>query len=722
MNELRYITPTSHYERGMAGVYLSAHPAELPTLLSFIAEELFRYVDAALFYPSGEGEETERLLSLSEMRLFVMPVTTRLLTEPNDALAVDFPFALSHGIPVLPLMMEEGLEELFNEKCGSLQFLNRRATDETALGYEEKLEKYLLSVITPSALEGKVRDAFSGYIFLSYRKRDRAHARELMRLIHQNEFCRDVAIWYDEFLTPGENFNESIREALAKSDLFVLAVTPSLVNDRENYVITTEYPLARGMQKRVLPAELVVTERTALSNLFTGLSDPVDAHDADALARALSHLLPTAPRPETPERLFYLGLAYLSGIDVETDYARALSLITAAAERGYGEAIEKLAEMYEHGVGVGRDVRTAVRWQRARHAQREAALSEKPSVKDALALVRARLATGDLLAEESDFGEARREYFTALSPLDGLPPSDEANALAATLYDRIGSIFRKEGSISIAVSYYERALQLRTHGQGASETPEGRRAIAVSHAKLGAAAEAKGDFAEARAHYTTSLSLYTRLYHEEGTATAERDLASVSLSLGDVARATEDLDEAEGLYRRALTILSPLAERTHDSTLIGEMCLSLERLATVLRMKGELAKARLYFDRAFAHREREAKETGTLRARRELAISYNKRGSIFDAEGDHRLAKDAYLASTALFREIAALADTVGTRRDLACSLLCFDTKTEEKATVRARYAEAVAILEGLAERSEAAYLKKDLATAQRRLASLDGE
>ena len=656
------------------------------------------------------------------MRLLVLPVTTRLLTEPNDALAVDFPYALSHGIPVLPLMMEEGLEELFNERCGSLQFLNRHAVDETALGYEEKLEKYLLSVITPSALESKVRATFSGYIFLSYRKRDRAHARELMRLIHENEFCRDVAIWYDEFLTPGENFNESIREALEKSDLFVLAVTPSLVSDKENYVITTEYPLARGMQKRVLPAELVVTERTALSSLFSGLSDPVDAHDAEALSRALAHALPSATLPDTPERLFYLGLAYLSGIDVETDYARALSLITAAAESGHSEAIEKLAEMYEHGVGVGRDVKRAVHWQRVRHAQREAALSENPSIKDALALVRARLATGDLLAEESDFAEAKREYFAALAPLDDLPKRSEVNMLAATLCDRIGSIFRKEGSISTAISYYEHALHLRTYEQARDDTPSARRAIAVSHVKLGAAAEAKGDLAEARAHYETSLKIYTFLYHEEDTVAAERDIASVSLSLGDVARATGALDEAERLYRRALTILSPLAERTRDSALIGELCLSLERLATVLRMQGVLTEARLYFDRAFAHREREARETGTLRARRELAISYNKRGSIFDAEGDHRLAKDAYVASTALFREIAALADTVGTRRDLACSLLCFDTRTEEKDVVRARYAEAVAILEGLTERSEAAYLKNDLATARRRLAALEGE
>ena len=50
---------------------------------------------------------------------------------------------------------------------------------------------------------------------------------------------QNCAIWYDEFLIPGENFNEAIEVALKKSGLFALAVTPNLVNE-ENYVMSTE--------------------------------------------------------------------------------------------------------------------------------------------------------------------------------------------------------------------------------------------------------------------------------------------------------------------------------------------------------------------------------------------------------------------------------------------------------------------------------------------------
>lgn len=65
-----------------------------------------------------------------------------------------------------------------------------------------------------------------------------------MRLIHKNDFCRDIAIWFDEFLTPGENFNDAIKQALEKSQLFTPVVIPNLVSE-QNCVMTVEYPKAR---------------------------------------------------------------------------------------------------------------------------------------------------------------------------------------------------------------------------------------------------------------------------------------------------------------------------------------------------------------------------------------------------------------------------------------------------------------------------------------------
>ncbi|UNT93994.1 hypothetical protein [Allobaculum sp. Allo2] len=70
-----------------------------------------------------------------------------------------------------------------------------------------------------------------------------------MKLIHQDPQFADTAIWYDEFLSPGEDFNAYIHRALEKSCLFTMAVTSSLVLE-PNYVQAIEYPEARKLKKR----------------------------------------------------------------------------------------------------------------------------------------------------------------------------------------------------------------------------------------------------------------------------------------------------------------------------------------------------------------------------------------------------------------------------------------------------------------------------------------
>ncbi|MBQ9745277.1 MAG: toll/interleukin-1 receptor domain-containing protein, partial [Clostridia bacterium] len=368
MSKLNFKTRGGASPQGKPRVWFCAHAGDYKAFLAPICEEILAKQNCAIYYdeePAAAFDEESFFADLSQMNLFVMPVTARLLAGGGRALDVEFHYAVEHHIPVLPLMQEQGLEELFNKKCGDLQFLDKNNRDVTAISYDEKLEKYLSSILIGDEMAAKVRAAFDAYIFLSYRKKDRKYAQELMRLIHANEFCRDIAIWYDEFLTPGENFNDSIAEALAKSKLFALAVTPNLVNEK-NYVMTVEYPEAVKAGKKILPAELVPTDRAELAVKYENIPKCTDARDSEALASTLANALENIALKENdtdPEHNFFIGLAYLGGIDVEVDHARAKALIEGAAEEGLPEAMEKLVAMYRSGEGVAKDYEKAIEWQ-----------------------------------------------------------------------------------------------------------------------------------------------------------------------------------------------------------------------------------------------------------------------------------------------------------------------------------------------------------------------
>lgn len=360
MAQLRY-KPENINPQGKPRVYFACHEQDFKGYFQTICDDILKISNCAVYYYEEEPEQDEDFfLNQGRMNLLVMPVTSRLLYLPNRAMDVEFSYAAAHHIPVLPLMQESGLEEKYKEKFGDLQFLNKYDPDPTALPYADKLKKYLEAVLVGDALAERIRAAFDAYIFLSYRKKDRKLAQELMKLIHKNPLCRSLAIWYDEFLTPGESFNDAIRDALEKSDLFMLAVTPNLVNEI-NYIMTTEYPMAREAGKPILPARMEDTDREALAKLYPAIPEDIDPRAGEILLERL-RFLAKQKNDSDPEHNFFVGLAYLTGIDVEVDHPYAVEMITSAAEAGLTEAMEKLAFMYETGEGVKRDYMTAISW------------------------------------------------------------------------------------------------------------------------------------------------------------------------------------------------------------------------------------------------------------------------------------------------------------------------------------------------------------------------
>ena len=178
-------------------VYFTCHPDDFSSSFNKISEDIFRTHDCAIFYTESMTEPIEEKYKesdLGQMNLFVIAVTAKLLTEPNRAMDSDFCYAKQKGIPVLPIMLEDGLDAIYSSKdrFNELQYLALCTNDLTAISYEEKLKKYLESVLISSEMAERVRKAFDAYIFLSYRKKDRHYANELMKKIHRYPLFRDI--------------------------------------------------------------------------------------------------------------------------------------------------------------------------------------------------------------------------------------------------------------------------------------------------------------------------------------------------------------------------------------------------------------------------------------------------------------------------------------------------------------------------------------------------
>jgi len=660
MAEYLYKTKGNSSSHNKPRVYFTCHPDDFLRYFEQICEDIFRTHDCAIYYTEDMNEiipDEDKPTDLGSMNLIAVPVTFRLLSTPNRAMDDDLAYAKEKHIAILPIMMEAGIDELYSlpEKFGELQYINPYSHDLTEISYEEKLKKYLESVLISEETAKRIRAAFDAYIFLSYRKKDRKHANELMRLIHSKPMFRDIAIWYDEFLTPGESFNENIRRMMKESKLFTLLVTPNLLEKpggKPNYVMEHEYPDARDSGMDILPAEMEETDRNALSTEYADIPECVKTSDGDAFGERLVYTLGKIAREENnddPEHNYLIGLAYLEGIDVETDKERGIELITKAAQSGLLEAMKALYEMYSEGKNTALDYRKALVWAEKTAAYQKHKLGINHH--DTLATLNNLSVTYskngnykkalELQAEIYNlrchiFGEENHYTLISMSNLaelySELGDHNKALELKEKVYNQLCRLFGDEyldtltSLSSLAVTYgelgnHKKALelqktvyskQIRILGEEHPDTLTSLNNLAVTYGEL-------GDHKKALELKEDIYIKFSRIFGEEhpGTLTALSNLAVTYGNNGDYKK------EAE-LHENVYTKRSRILGKEHPSTLT-----SMNNLAVTYSKLGDHNKALELEEKIYNKQIRILGEEHpyTLKSLNNLAVTYGKLGN-----------------------------------------------------------------------------------------------
>ena len=594
--------------RNKSRVYFTCHPEDFGRYFDEISEQILKAHDCVIYYAkdmSAPYEDENWQEDLEQMNLFVFPVTLNLLRGGNRALDTDLPFAIEHKIPVLPLMMEHGLGELFTQSFGKVQYLSPRQIDDTALSYEEKLDSFLDGILIGDELQKRIQAAFDAYIFLSYRKKDRKYANELMRLIHKNPLCRDIAIWYDEFLVPGEDFNESIAEALDKSSLFTLLVTPNLLED-QNYVMRVEYPEARKAGKEILPVEMVQTDSLQMAAKYLGIPMSVKGQDDEEFRARLFECLKSIAVRENdtdPVHNFLIGLAYLNGIDVEKNNERAVEMITAAAEAELPEAMDKLAGMYEDGDGVDLNYREVKKW---------------------------------------------RERLLEVVMKDSQADDPESETYITKCMSKLAYAYSSNGEYRNALPLYDKVYQIRkeTFGEDAKITMHSLKNLAVTYGNIG--------------DYKKDLELEKQVYLKWKEKYGPEDpgsvslLANISYLYGQLGRYKNSLELDRIVYDR----YRKLYGEDHPDTLLAQ-----NNLGAAYGEVGDDSKAASILEKVYEKLKLVCGEDhpDTLLTLSNLAVNY---GSLGNAQKELELEQELYEKRTRILGEEHP--DTLNTLSNLA--------------------------------------------------------
>ena len=705
--ELKVLTRSEKTSpQGKPRVYFSCHPADFETAFPMIPKDILDQTNCAVWYdpdPAAAVDAEELEAVLNEMQLVVFPVTSRFLREENRARNAEFPLAMKNHIPILPILLENDLGYEFSDTCAPIQAVTREVTDPTATPYETVLKTFLNSVLIGEELAEKVRSAFDAYVFLSYRKKDRRHAQRLMRLIHENEEFRDIAIWYDEFLVPGEGFNEAIADAFRKSTLFAMAVTPHL-EEEGNYVMRVEYPMAMDRMEKdgkfdVVPVEMydpgedapegkkwrISPEKLKKHEEFRyrEIESLQDEHRRPELDRTFLEALARIAKKEndgSAQHRFFIGLAYLCGIDTEVNAERALKLIESAATDPEPclDAAGKLADMYLNGEGVARDLNEAIRWQKLLASRYLDAWRKNHDPDEhkgyGTAHFQALRRLSDMYRDAGKAAEAMaaaREAMEFCAQLEEEVGVREQEHGLATILNRLGSLYREAGDLREAENCFEKACAIYERQAKEMGTQRAERDLSVSQERLGDLLRKRGDLAGADEYYAKAKRIREKLNSAAPSVMSRRDLSSVLVKIGNVRKAEKKYGEAGAYYSEALETDLALAEEVRSPQAWDDYAVDLVKTGDVHKAEGRLEDAAGRYGKAREIFREYAEKTGSRSFTGHYAGSCEKLASARKKLGDRQEAESLYREAVALREKLYAAAPTPSCAHELAAA--CFN-------------------------------------------------
>ena len=596
---LRFKTRDETSPNGKTWVFLCALPLEAEAQLPMICEDIFRFCNCAIWYDDGADTSPDDLeAAVAQSGMAVLPVTADLLHPDSPIQRHILPMLHAHRVSILPVLDDPNLLDAFNARFQNIQILDRYSKDSTAIPYEEKLKRFLDTMVLRDDLADRVKQAFRSRLFLSYRKKDRAMATDLMKRIHKDPRCRSISIWYDEFLTPGEDFDGNIAQAIRESDLFLLALTQNMVGE-PNYVISKEYPCARDAGKKILPVELEAVDPALVRRCFPGIPTPTDSANA---ARYLAQPMGEGPG-NTAEQDYLLGLAFIHGFHVARHIAVGLEQLELSAQWGYAPAALQLASLQILEYSPEEQQEHKLRWLRKYAALASEDYTQAPGAETAR-----QYADALDRAAEAEFTQHPRVSFACYQQAIQVLANHGCLEECAQILSNYGLKLVDAGKNQDGQHMLMKALQLYTDQYNADPEWGKRHAAQLSYCyyNIGVAAAHAGELKLAEIGFTSAIHRFTVLAREKPEdytlvlAQAYGNLANIYRQQWVGTGEPEHLAKAEGFHIQAIEILNRMIS-WDPSVYEPAYALELVSLASVFLQKKDHSRTKIALDEAIRY-------------------------------------------------------------------------------------------------------------------------
>ena len=563
---------------------------------------------------------------------------------------------MKNHIPILPIAVETNLEEFFavemnriGKGYGDIQILNLQITDKTAIQYRQKLYNALEAALVDNEEIERIKQAFSKHIFLSYRKKDRKYAKELLQSIYDIPFLQNVSVWYDEFISSGEKWSSQIEDALKNSEVFLLLVTPSII-EAGNYVIRKEYPMAKRQKKKIIPVSKLENQNSPpslkeLEYFFPGIKCLVNGDKLAELEEALRDLKNNVEI--NSEKKYLIGLAFFNGIGTDRNIEKAVSLIVDSAQDGLPEAINKLADMYWTGDGIAINYEYSIIWRKKLIEIYDDLCTGMKNHKDVLNNIKAQEKLIMCLYELSKFRESLlfgKRLVTFIDENTSILNQTEIFAHYSKAYDFCGKNCIRLGLYDEAINYNRKYCDCCKKKYEEETTIVNFHNLAVGYERLGEAYYSKGNMEQAEILYEQALEIDAKIDEELQSVDSAYSLSVKYLRIGDihVRKRSREYEKSNQYYEKAVELRKKILDAEDTKKWRKEYEEAILAWGDSFLLKGDNAEAKRLFWLAKEIMEDYIKSCETIEAQYAYTVVLNRCAKICEMEGNYNGALTYY--------------------------------------------------------------------------------
>lgn len=408
---------------------------------------------------------------LKEFDLFIIPISYTFLSNKSIARDVDALYAMKNNYPILPIIVEPGLEGIISKRFNGYHILDKAININNDNEYKQKLETLFNHIIPNNNTIQEINKLFTSSIFIINNSFDLNAVNKISKIIHESN--KNITIYHCNNII-NNNINSYAENTLINNSSAIILLISSNLTNYSNNDLFEKYNYAIQKSKPIIPILIDGSDTYKIKQKITNLTEIFNINKKEPFLKQVFKYCDPHKINSSPSILYNMGLAYLFSTNSERNVDFAIEQLEAAAASNYIPAIKLLSDIYSNGIFTNINYKKSIYYK-----NKELKILNNYDDEEIL------IALGELHFKNNDYYSARNYYIKCYKTVKN--KLGESDLHTISIAHSLGKTYLKTNKYKKALSIFYKCYEMRKTllSENHPDTLDSMLYLAITYNRLG---------------------------------------------------------------------------------------------------------------------------------------------------------------------------------------------------------------------------------------------